>query len=406
MMRMLLYLTGGMMVGLGLLFGPDAVSYMRTAYQQWRQEVRDQVPLEFELQRASTMLADLGPEIRKHRETMAYEEEQLQGLGQQAQRLEDFLTGERQAILRLKADLESGRDKFFYADGTYSRQEVQADLERRFGRYQMKEDTQKQLRQVIEARRRSLAAAGKQVEAMQVAQRDLQVEVENLQARLRMVEAAQAAGKLEVEEGSLSRTRELLDHVRSRILVAERVLAEESDPQQIPVDAEPEPGVLQRVAEHFGSEVMVEPTVGAYMAPQPEPPAAGSAVVPSSPAVEATAEDSDESEMHARFRAWLQIWLDSLFQGELNGTKPKLEESKDVENVLPAMPASDGKRVALRRWSDDTGRYSTEAVLVQIAADKAHLRKADGAVAVVPLTRLSPADRAYVAEKSTLACRP
>lgn len=51
-----------------------------------------------------------------------------------------------------------------------------------------------------------------------------------------------------------------------------------------------------------------------------------------------------------------------------------------------------------RTWSTPTGKFQVEAVLVDFQDGKVTLRRRDGRTVVVPLWRLSQADRAYVAE--------
>ena len=49
-----------------------------------------------------------------------------------------------------------------------------------------------------------------------------------------------------------------------------------------------------------------------------------------------------------------------------------------------------------RKWSDTTGKFSVEAELVEVKADKVVLRKAGGSEITVPVARLSQVDRRYL----------
>ena len=49
-----------------------------------------------------------------------------------------------------------------------------------------------------------------------------------------------------------------------------------------------------------------------------------------------------------------------------------------------------------RKWSDTTGKFSVEADLVEVKADKVLLRKAGGSDITVPVARLSQVDRRYL----------
>ena len=56
-----------------------------------------------------------------------------------------------------------------------------------------------------------------------------------------------------------------------------------------------------------------------------------------------------------------------------------------------------------RKWTDNTGKFSVEAELVEVKGDKFLLKKPDGSVVTVPIARLSEADRRHVKEQ---AARP
>jgi hypothetical protein len=59
--------------------------------------------------------------------------------------------------------------------------------------------------------------------------------------------------------------------------------------------------------------------------------------------------------------------------------------------------ASTASTSPARRWTDNTGRFSVEAELVEVREGKVQLRKADGATVALPITRLSDRDQRYLA---------
>ena len=64
-------------------------------------------------------------------------------------------------------------------------------------------------------------------------------------------------------------------------------------------------------------------------------------------------------------------------------------------------PSSTDEREELqfRTWTDATGRYQTEAAMIEFADGKVHLKKKDGGTAVVSAGKLSAADQRYVREE-------
>lgn len=61
----------------------------------------------------------------------------------------------------------------------------------------------------------------------------------------------------------------------------------------------------------------------------------------------------------------------------------------------------DSASAAPRQWKDATGQFSVAAELVEVKNGEVHLKKADGEVIVVSVSKLSDADRSYLASRAT-----
>jgi hypothetical protein len=87
---------------------------------------------------------------------------------------------------------------------------------------------------------------------MLAVKRQLEIEVENLQARLTMVQVAQTAGSLTINDSGLSQTRQLLDDIATRIDVAEKVSDSEGLMQgSIPLDETAPSDILDQISNYF-----------------------------------------------------------------------------------------------------------------------------------------------------------
>jgi hypothetical protein len=90
---------------------------------------------------------------------------------------------------------------------------------------------------------------------MLAAKRQLEVECENLDARLKMVEVSQTASELNVDESRLGRAKELVAELRSRLQVAEKLVGSESTFQgEIQLDEAGTEDIVDQVAEYFDGE--------------------------------------------------------------------------------------------------------------------------------------------------------
>ena len=237
------------------LAGTGAWSYVKTGYNTASRSVKDSVPIEWELKRARDMIEDLKPEIAKNLQVVAREEVGVQRLAEEIQLKTTQLAKSRSDILRLKGDLESGSVRFVYAGRNYSETQVRDDLAARFKQFQVYEATTDKLTKVLTAREQNLDAARRKLDGMLAAKRELEVEVENLQARMTMVEVARTSSPVALDDSQLSSTRQLLDDIRTRIDVAERMAASEGALEgAIPLDEQTSPDLLNDIADYFGDE--------------------------------------------------------------------------------------------------------------------------------------------------------
>jgi len=236
---------------LGFLFGR---SHIRTAVGMAKQAVKDNVPVQFEIKRAREMIRGLIPEIEKNMHRIAREETEVAKLEKQVGKSEDQLAKDRDAIQRLKKDLDSGTEVLVYCGRNYSPKQVKDDLTHRFDQFKTKELTTDNLRKILSARQVSLTAAREKLEGMLAAKRTLEVDVENLEARMKMVEVAQTTSDFNFDDSQLSRTKELIADIADRLEVAERLVNSDTNfHDRIPLeDPAADRDIRKEVANHFG----------------------------------------------------------------------------------------------------------------------------------------------------------
>jgi chromosome segregation ATPase len=252
MIRKMLVIGGGAALVGVLLVGRDALSYLRTSAGYVTDAVQEAVPVEFQIDRARGMIQDLVPEVRKNMHIIAKEEVEVQRLDEQIGESETRLSKEKDQLLRLKADVASGKDTFQYASRSYTAGEVRTDLANRFERYKTGEATTASLKEIRNARQRSLVAAQQKLEGMLASKRQLQVEVENLEARVQMIAAAKATSNYQFDDSRLGRVKELVASLKNRLSVAEKLVnAEVYYHDEIPLDKATPENIVEQVSEHF-----------------------------------------------------------------------------------------------------------------------------------------------------------
>ncbi len=243
--------TGVCLVGM-FFFGRDAVSYFRTTAGRVKDSVRDSVPMDFEIDRARRMVKELVPDIRKNMHVIAKEEVEVEQLKKQIALTESRMGKERTELVRLKTDLASGNKNFEYSGRTYTVAQVKNDLTNRFERFKTSDATLASLKDIQQARERSLAAAREKLEGMLAAKRKLEVDVEHLEARLKMVEAAQTTSEYTFDDSRLSHVKGLITDLRTRLDVAERLTSSEGAFQgEIPLSEPSSENIVDEVTEYL-----------------------------------------------------------------------------------------------------------------------------------------------------------
>lgn len=236
----------------GLVLGKGAWSYLSTGYERASQTVEDSVPLEFQIDRARKMVRDLEPEIRRSMHIIAKEEVEVESLDRRLESATTKADKEKSEIMRLQADLQTGKSVFRYAGLKYSADEVKQDLSRRFARYKTSDATLGSLADMRKARQANLEAARAKLATMMNAQRHLQVEVENLEAKLKLVEVAQASSDLKLDDSQLARAKELIADIRTKLDVAAKLAnADTNFKDEIPLDEPSSDDITDQVAEYF-----------------------------------------------------------------------------------------------------------------------------------------------------------
>jgi peptidoglycan hydrolase CwlO-like protein len=224
MLKKVLIGTGTAAVLGSLIFGRDVVSYGRTAWSATREAVKREVPLEFQIERARTSVAQLAPAIQHTLKVIAEQQVDIEHLNRDiAKRTEDLQVAKEQ-LMTLKHDLESGRSTFRYANASYTSDEVRRDVKTRFDRFKAAEAFLERDRRIQKSREQALYAHEKQLDQMLSQKKDLEAQVEQLEARLQTIRAEEVVSAPQIDESELANVKRLIAEVNKQLDVQEKLL--------------------------------------------------------------------------------------------------------------------------------------------------------------------------------------
>ncbi|MBX3437434.1 MAG: hypothetical protein KF861_08095 [Planctomycetaceae bacterium] len=241
----------------GFFFGRDAVSYLKTGVASVRDAVRSEVPIEFEMERAKKEVEALIPEIHKSLKLVAEQQVDVEKMRKTVEQKAAALAEQKEAILALKEDVDSGGTQFVYAGRTYTVSEVQRDLTERFNRFKVAETTLKDQESILAAKEQALGSHTETLEGMLSQKKDLEVQLEGLMARMQTIQARKQISDLSIDDSKLARAKSLVNEIGKKLDVEARLLdAEGNFVGLIPVETKTEVPVdiSEQVASYFSGK--------------------------------------------------------------------------------------------------------------------------------------------------------
>lgn len=229
MIKKTIVISAAVLLLVGLIGGTTIWSYVSTAGTEIGEKFDNMIPVEFELKRARQLLADLTPEIKQNMHTLARAEMKVKEMDEKIGNADERLAKSESHILRLTSDLESANTQFMYASKSYTREQVKTDLASRFQRHTVSEATLASWQTQRDARNSSLSAARRRFKATLDAKRELETQVELLEAKWAEVQAQKTESKYQIDDTQLGAVKELVNRLDSRIKVEESLIAVEGD---------------------------------------------------------------------------------------------------------------------------------------------------------------------------------
>lgn len=216
--KTMLLAAGGVLV-LGLLFGRNLMPYAGTAIDKAQSWADSQVDTSYKIDTARRQLELVRENVKPMVYEMAKQKVEINRLAKQIENQDESLAKSHLRIMRLRDHLESGDTAYVSSHGNrFNNDRVRSDLANRFRRYKNGEEQLNTLRTTLELRQVGLDAAEKNLEETLAQQRTLSVEIENLEAQMKMLDVARTASEYSrIDDSALARANEMIEEIRSRL---------------------------------------------------------------------------------------------------------------------------------------------------------------------------------------------
>lgn len=216
--KTLLLAAGGVLV-LGLLFGRNLVPYAGTAVSQVQDWADSQVDTSYKIETARNQLQTVKDNVKPMVYEIAKQKVEINRLAKQIDNQDESLAKAHLHIMRLRDHLASGDTAYVSSNGhSFNNDRVRNDLANQFRRYKNGEEQLTTLRTTLELRQKGLDAAEKNLEETLARQRTLAVEIENLEAQMKMLDVAKTASQYsQIDDSALSRANDMIEEIRNRL---------------------------------------------------------------------------------------------------------------------------------------------------------------------------------------------
>ncbi len=259
MIKKTLFLVAGGVLVLGLLYGRNLVPYAGTAISKAQNWADSQVDTSYKIETARRQLETVRENVKPMVYEIAKQKVEINRLAKQIESQDESLAKAQVHIMRLRDHLTSGDTAYVSSTGhSFNNDRVRNDLANQFRRYKNGEEQLVTLRTTLELRQKGLEAAEKNLEETLARQRTLSVEVENLEAQLKMLDVAKTASQYsQIDDSALSRANDMIEEIRSRLETESMMLNMAPEIMgEIPmeeVSGETDVDIIQAVDQYFGT---------------------------------------------------------------------------------------------------------------------------------------------------------
>lgn len=211
-------------VVLALLFGRNMGSYASTCLKSVRGVVDNSVPLDFKIKNAKDELSKLDPQVANMKRDLAMEQIAVGRLRSEIEDQTAKLASLEGSIMRMTSHLENGSGAFVTTGGReYTKEQVEGQLKKNFDLFKTKSELLKNNREILSAREAGLEAARIEIEKAYSRKNQLEVEIADLESRLKLLEVSRTATNLSFDKSNFANLEEKINDIKTRIEVEEEL---------------------------------------------------------------------------------------------------------------------------------------------------------------------------------------
>lgn len=203
------------------VFGGDLWKQAAQLRDHFRNEVRESMPVDLEINRARDLAASLVPDLRRNHEVIAREQAEIDELRLDIRQAQGQLQDQRDSLLELRSQIPSPTKSANNVIQPLA--DLRRELRHRFVVFQTAELTLEAKNEMLKCREEALAKSIIAQNEMLAKKKELEAQVAQLEARVKLIQRENSEHHVVVDHDKVARCEELLKYLRKRLTVSEKV---------------------------------------------------------------------------------------------------------------------------------------------------------------------------------------
>lgn len=198
-------------------------SYLKTGHFLIGKTIRENVPIQFEIERLGQIIAEGRQNLRQDEQQVALVEVQCEQLKEEIEALEKSLQASAQEMAQLRDLLKSTSNTVAIGTKTYDREEVEAELNRRLDEYEVRKASLEEKRKRYEERNEYVKQQKRRLAEDWRTLEQLVLQQEALQDQKRLMDSQPVEGERAFDRNKIVQAKQLAEELNARLKAQQKV---------------------------------------------------------------------------------------------------------------------------------------------------------------------------------------
>lgn len=198
-------------------------SYLKTGHFLLGKKMQELVPIDFEIARLGKMIEEANTALRKDEQQLALMEVQCEQLEAEIRNMQQGLKQAEKEMFRLREALSDSGTQIAIGNKTYSREEVEGELNRRLDEYEFRKQALDDRQKALQERRAYVSSGRKQIEENHRTVQKLALQQQALVDQKRLLDSQDVPGGSAFDQSKVAQAGRLAEELVAKLRAEQKV---------------------------------------------------------------------------------------------------------------------------------------------------------------------------------------